>query len=263
MSWVALGVAAVGAVGTVVSSKDAKKNAGATAAPVDIGQVTGDTAQANLNNEGSIEELLRQSNAFQQGQRTDLLNQAIPGYSNIAGSLSATAQQEAANPYALPQDMTDNLTRLAAERGINTGVRGQAGDYSLLRDFGVNELQYGQQNLQNSQSILSTLANVGAVNPLSPLSFYATPGQSLSAATGNQNLAQSGINAQNAANQYATANTWAGVSKLAGTIGGMTSNSNNNFASTTGSGLLNQNGGGFVDNYSGIPAGGGSAGYSY
>jgi hypothetical protein len=180
-----------------------------------------DSALGNLDNEGSIESLLRQSNAFQQGQRTDLLNQAIPGYSNIAGALSTQAQQEASNPYAIPPDMVANLTRLAAERGINTGVRGQAGDYSLLRDFGVNELQYGQQNLQNSQSILSTLAGIGAVNPLSPLSFYSTPGQALGAAQGNQSLAQSGINAQNAANQYATANTWAGVSKLAGTIGGL------------------------------------------
>jgi hypothetical protein len=164
--------------------------------------------------------LLRSSNSFQQQQKTSLLNSAVPGYSQIAGNLSSFAQNASANPYALPADFSSNLTRLAAERGINTGVRGQAGDYSLLRDFGVNELNYGQQQLNNAQSITSTLAGLGSVNPLSPLSFYTTPGQALQASSANQNLAQSGINAQNAANNTANANTWNSIAKLGGVAAG-------------------------------------------
>ena len=226
MSWVALGAAAVGAVGSVVSSSQSKKNAGTTAAPLNVNQISTDSINANNQNEPEIEALLSSSNAFQQQQKTSLLNQAVPGYSQIAGNLSGIAQNASANPYALPKDFSDNLTRLAAERGINTGVKGQAGDYSLLRDFGVNELQYGQQNINNAQSITSMLAGLGSVNPLSPLSFYTTPQQALSAASGNQNLAQSGINAQNAANNNANANTWNAVSKLAGTGAALYNNQN-------------------------------------
>ena len=65
------------------------------------------------------------------------------------------------------------------------------------------------------------------MNPLSPLSFYTTPNQAMSAASGNQNLAQSGINAQNAANNNANANTWNSISKLAGVAGGAIANQYN------------------------------------
>lgn len=219
-SWAAVGAAAVTAVGSYASSRQAKKGAGQTAAPLDIGQITNDTTQANIANQPEIEALLRKSNSFNQGQNLNLLEQAIPGYSKIAGNLSNYAQNASANPYALPKDFTDNLTRLAAERGISTGVRGQANDFSLLRDFGVNSLQYGQQQIQNTQSILGTIAGLAKVNPLSPLSFYSTPQMAYGAAAQNQNLAQSGINARNAANNYATANTWSSLSSLAGTAAG-------------------------------------------
>lgn len=216
MSWVGLGTAAVGVVGTIVSSRNAKKNAGQTAPPLDIKDISKQSIQGNIENEPDIEALLRKSNAFNQSQNTNLLNMAIPGYDKIAGNLSGVAEHASADPYALPKGFADNLTRLAAERGISTGQRGQAQDFSLLRDFGVNQLQYGQQNIQNSQSILATLAGIGKVNPMSPLSFFSTPGQALGAAGANQDLAQSGINSTNAANQYATANTWSGISQLAG-----------------------------------------------
>jgi hypothetical protein len=240
-SWVAIGAAAVTAVGGIISSKQAKKGAGQTASPINIGDTAQQSIAANTQNEPEIEALLRQSNAFTQNQNLSLLNKAIPGYSSIAGNLSKQAQEASADPYALPKDFTDNLTRLAAERGINTGVRGQANDFSLLRDFGVNSLQYGNQRIQQSQGILQTLAGLAKVNPLSPLSFYATPQQSLAAATGNQSLAQSGINAQNQANLYASQNEWSSFSRLAGTAAGAW-NSYNSGAGDSGGGIsLGQN----------------------
>jgi hypothetical protein len=208
--------AGASAYGTYQSGQNAKAAAGKQAPTLDIGQITKDSAMGNIQAEPDIEALIHSSNKFNQKENLSLLEKAIPGYSKIQGNLSTLAQNASANPYALPQGVADNLTRLAAERGISTGVRGQAQDFSLLRDFGVNELAYGQQNIANTQSILGTLAGLGKVSPLSPLSFYSTPGQALGAAGTNQSANQASINAQNAANQYATDNTWAGISKLAG-----------------------------------------------
>jgi hypothetical protein len=208
--------AGASAYGTYQSGQNAKAAAGKQAPTLDIGQITQDSAIGNVQAEPDIEALIHSSNKFNQKENLSLLEKAIPGYSKIQGNLSTLAQNASANPYALPQGVADNLTRLAAERGISTGVRGQAQDFSLLRDFGVNELAYGQQNIANTQSILGTLAGLGKVSPLSPLSFYSTPGQALGAAGTNQSANQASLNAQGAASQYATDSTWAGISKLAG-----------------------------------------------
>lgn len=216
MSWGFVAGAAITAVGGVVSANQAKKGAGKTAPPIDIGDVSKTAIQANIENMPDIEALLKQSNKFQQRQNLSLLEQAVPGYSGISSNLAGIAAESSANPYALPKDFTDNLTRLAAERGINTGVRGQANDYSLLRDFGVNSLQFGQQRIGQAQSIVSMLAGLGKVNPLSPLSFMTSPDAALAAASGNQALQQSSINAQQSAKNYANASMVNSFSQFAG-----------------------------------------------
>ncbi len=191
------------------------------AAAVDPGQVAGDAIRSNVTNTPEIEALLRRANSFTQDQNLSLLNQAIPGYGQIAQNLSNQALQASANPYGLPKEFSDNLARQAAERGINTGVRGQAGDFSLLRDFGINSLQYGQQQLQSSQNILQTLAGLGKVNPLSPLSMYIQPGQALQGAYQQQSADQSYMNAQQAAANKQAAAGWNGLAAGAGVFGGM------------------------------------------
>src|ERR1043166_1627111 len=183
--------AGASAYGTYEQGQAAKSAASHVAAPISMSQVTQDSALGNISAEPDIEALIRTSNSFNQQQNLSLLNKAIPGYSQIQQNLAKQAASYSANPYQLPAGVADNLNRLAAERGIHTGVKGQAQDYSLLRDFGVNLLNYGQQNINNTQSILSTLAGLGKVNPLSPLSFYGTPGQYFGAAQSNQNLQQS------------------------------------------------------------------------
>lgn len=223
MSWIAVGAAVVVGGSTYMSQKAGSKAPG-QAAPIDIGGASAEAIRANAVNSPEIEALLRRSNEFTQNQNLSLLNQAIPGYSEIAKNLSGRALEASADPYALPKDFTDNLTRLAAERGINTGVRGQAGDFSLLRDFGVNSLQYGQQQLGMSQSILGTLASLGKVNPLSPLSMYVTPANALSAASENRSAEQASLNAQQAAANRSAAAPWnalaAGAGVFAGAYGG-------------------------------------------
>lgn len=219
MSWIALGSAVVVGVGTYAAG--ASQKAPGKAAAIDPTQVQADTIRGNVQNTPEIEALLRRANSFTQGQNLSLLNQAIPGYSQIAQNLSNQAQQASANPYALPKEFSDTLARQAAERGISTGVRGQAQDFSLLRDFGVNSLQYGQQQLASSQNILTTLAGLAKVNPLSPLSMYIQPGQALQVASENRSAEQAYLNAQQAAANKRAAAPWEGLSAAAGVFGGM------------------------------------------
>lgn len=223
MSWIAVGAAVVVGGATYAGQRAGAKAPG-KADSIDVGSASNDAIRANYANSPEIEALLARANEFTQKQNLSLLNRAIPGYTDISKNLSNRALEASANPYALPKDFADNLNRIAAERGINTGVRGQAGDFSLLRDFGVNSLQYGQQQLGQAQSILGTLASLGKVNPLSPLSMYVTPQNALEVASQNRSADQAYLNAQQAAANQKAAAGWnalaAGVGTFAGAYGG-------------------------------------------
>lgn len=174
----------------------------------------------NLSSESDIESLLSRANSFNQDQNIALMEKAMPGYTALSKSLTSTAQSELADPYSLPKDVQDNIARLAAERGISAGTKGEFNDFSLLRDFGINSLQYGQQRIQSAQGITGLLASIAPkVNPLSPLSFYVTPQQSVDVAAGNRSAAQAGVNAATAASNYNDANSWDSITKAAGLLG--------------------------------------------
>lgn len=222
-TWGAIGGAAITVIGGAISNNQAKKKAGNVAQyeNVDLQQEQFDALQGNLGAQSSIEDLLTRANAFQQSQANTLAEQAMPGYGALSQSLTQRAQTMADNPYDVPEEVTKNLERLAAERGISAGTRGQFNDFSLLRDFGVNSLQYGQSNIQGAQSITSLLSSIAPkVNPMSPLSFYVTPQQNAGNTTANnrenQAIAQGGINAQNAAANQASTDLWSNLSQLAG-----------------------------------------------
>jgi hypothetical protein len=228
MSWGLIGGAVITTVGGAIASNQSKKKAGAEApyTSVDLQQEQRDALEGNIASQGSIEQLLARANQFQQGQALSLTNQAMPGYEALTKTLSARAQTLAENPYAVPKEVEDNLARIAAERGISAGTRGEFNDFSLLRDFGVNSLQYGRENLGQAQSITSLLASIAPrVNPMSPLSFYVTPEQNAGITTQNnqtqQGVRQSSNNA-NAAASNANNATWANlINGVAGTASGL------------------------------------------
>lgn len=226
-TWWAVGTAVVGAVGSYTSSQKAKKAAGKTAAyeNVDLQQQQRDALAGNISSQSSIEQLLERANSFQQDQAISLTDKAMPGYSDLAKSLTSRAQGMTDNPYDVPKEVEDNLARIAAERGISAGTRGQFNDFSLLRDFGVNSLTYGRENINQAQSITSMLAGIAPrVNPMSPLSFYVTPQQNAANTTNNnqtnQAIQQGSINASAAANNAANANTWSSLTQIAGAYAG-------------------------------------------
>lgn len=216
-TWGAIGAAAVTVVGGAISANQAKKKAGASVPyeNVDLQQQQKDAIEGNLNSQSSIEALLGRSNDFQQGQALSLAEKAMPGYTKLASSLTNTATTLAEHPYDVPKEVQDNLERIAAERGISAGTRGQFNDFSLLRDFGVNQLEYGRANLSQASQITNLLSSIAPkVNPMSPLSFYVTPQQNAANTTENnqtnQSIAASKANADAAASNANNA-TWANL----------------------------------------------------
>lgn len=217
-SWGAIAVGAGTAIAGAFSANASKKAAKAGQAdPIKLSDVTADAIRTNNQLAPEAEALSRRTNEFNQAESLRMLEMAVPGYGNLAKQLSGIAGESLANPYALPEEFSANLERLAAERGISTGVRGEAGDFSLLRDFGINSLEFGQQRIGQAQGIMTMLAGLGKVNPLSPLSFYATGDSALAAASGNQALQQSALNAR-AAGAAQAQSTWG---QTIGAIGGI------------------------------------------
>ncbi len=229
--WGAVAAAVVSAGAGAVAANQAQKKAGKVAAydNPSLPLTQQDAISSNLSNQSSIENLISQGNKFAGQQATSLQEQVMPGYTDLAKTLTGRAQTLAAHPYDVPQEVQDNLSRIAAEKGISAGTRGQFNDFSLLRDLGVNQLQYGQTAISQASSLTGVLAAIAPkVNPMSPLSFYVTPAQSLANTTNNntqnQAIAQGSINAQNAASAAGNADLWGSLSKIAGLYGSSITN---------------------------------------
>lgn len=248
--WAAVAGAVVAAGTAVYSASKNKKVAPGQAAAIDPQADQAAAVKGNLANQADIEKLTSSTNTFNQSQANSLMEQAMPGYKALSSSLTSQAQKLADNPYAVPQDVQDNLQRLAAEKGVSTGRTGQAGQFSLLRDLGVNELQYGQSNLQSASGLTSLLSSIAPkVNPMSPMSMYVTPGQQTQASETNQAMQQGTLNANAAAqnaNSQTNANMWGQIGSAAsGAISAgigaynSTSNSNPSGADMSANGSLN------------------------
>lgn len=215
--WVA-GATVVSSVGGALLGKQKAPKA---APPIDLTAEQRKSIAGNISNEGDIESLISRANSFSQDQNLALMEKAMPGYGALSKALTSTAQSELADPYSLPKDVQDNIARLAAERGISAGTKGEFNDFSLLRDFGINSLQYGQSRINQAQGITGLLASIAPkVNPLSPMSFYVTPGQQAQVAAGNQSAQQAQYNAQAAADNYNNASLWGAVTRGVGTLAG-------------------------------------------
>lgn len=216
MSWAMVAGAAVSVGSQLLKPKQKSPE---MAPAIDLNDEAKKAIAGNLSNQDSIEALLARANTFNADQNISLMEQAMPGYGALSKSLTETAQSQLDNPYGLPKDVEQNLQRLAAERGISAGTKGEFNDFSLMRDFGINSLQYGQSRIQSAQGITGLLASISPkVNPLSPMSFYVTPTQTADVAAGNRSAQQSKNNADTAATNQNRTDTWAGLTKAAGNL---------------------------------------------
>ena len=155
-----------------VETVDVKKQTG-----IDLGQVSKENIQANLENLPLAQQLVAQADAFAQEQYLGLTEKAMPGFGAYQKKLTQAGMERLDSMYELPEDQKQYLARQAAERGVSRGTRGQFNEFDLMRDFGISSMQYGSQRLQEAQSIFQQLnATMPRVNPTSPLNFL-TSGQ--------------------------------------------------------------------------------------
>lgn len=203
----------VGAAGGLLNKKKAPAVVPYT--PVNPQAEQTNAISGNLSALPSIDDLLAQSNTFQQSQASQLMEKALPGYGQFARNLTSTASSLAANPYQVPKSVTDQLTQYAAENNIAGGTGAASGfsESNILRSLGVNALQYGQANLSSAMNALSVLTGTAPrTSPMSPLSFLVTPAEQIS----NQQLTnrmqqqtgQGGANAATAAANWNSQNLW-------------------------------------------------------
>lgn len=218
-TWGMIGSAVVTGAASYLSRPKAPKTVDYD--PVNLQAEQRKALEGNLGSQSSIEALINRGNAFATDQAIGIAEKTMPGFGELQKSLTSRAQGLADNPYDVPEEVQKNLERIAAEKGISAGTRGQFNDFSLLRDLGVNQLEYGRANLSQAQQITGLLSSIAPkVNPMSPLSFYVTPGQSTAVTTENnqqrQAIRQGGANAEAAADNSARADLWGSLTKIAG-----------------------------------------------
>ena len=162
--------------GQLIGANQIKAPKTAQYTPVDLQAEQAKAVSGNLANLESIERLTSKTNTYNQSEATRLMEQAIPGWSQLQSAATAQAQKLLTNPYELDSDTQEYLAKQAAERGISAGTRGQFSDFSYLKDFGITSMQAAQSRISQAQSLMGILASTSPrVNPMSPISMYITP----------------------------------------------------------------------------------------
>ena len=202
----AAGISAAGSIlGSVLGRQKAPPQA--TYTPVDPTAVAASTISGNLGNLKSAESLSSQTNSFNQGEASRLLEQAMPGFGALQKRLLAQVDNDLKSGSSLPQDVKDQISRYAAEKGVSRGTSGNFNGFSLVKDFGFNLVDW--QNAQRARA-LNTLSTVFGmtprVNPMSPMAMMVDPNTAIQTQAQNNQMAynatQAGYNAQTAASNY-------------------------------------------------------------
>lgn len=247
--------------GQLIGANQIKAPKTAQYTPVDLQAEQAKAVSGNLANLESIEKLTSKTNTYNQSEATRLMEQAIPGWSQLQSAATAQAQKLLTNPYELDSDTQEYLAKQAAERGISAGTRGQFSDFSYLKDFGITSMQAAQSRISQAQSLMGTLASTSPrVNPMSPISMYITP-QAQAEETRftnvrQQETQQAQYNAEAARNNWkwqSYMNSWAQHNAEMGSIwssgitgmGGKSKNVGKTGASGAGGGMVGDFGSGF------------------
>jgi hypothetical protein len=163
-----------------------------------------ETEQSNARNLAGATRMAAGVNTASQNEANRVMEMAIPGFSKIRDKLTAAAMSDLESENGLPAEMEQELARLAAERGISRGTSGQFNDFSLMKDFGFNMVDYAQAQRVKALNTLSQITGMSPrINPMSPMSSLLTVDKAL------------GIQDQNNQRQWQTDMARAGVNMAA------------------------------------------------
>lgn len=116
---------------------------------VDPSREAGKAISGNLRNLPEAAELARRSDAANASNYAALMEQLIPGYSNIAKNISGSI--ESMSRGEIPSDLAAYLGRKNAELGITTGTSGSDFDRNrLARNYGLTSLDLINRSLDSA-----------------------------------------------------------------------------------------------------------------
>jgi hypothetical protein len=215
--------AAIGGIAGALIGKQ-KAAPAATFKPVDVQEEQRKAIAGNLANFDNASTLSSKTNSFNQTEATRLLEQALPGFSAIRGKLLAEVNKDLEGGNNLPRELSDNLSRIAAEKGITRGTSGGFQSFSVLKDFGFNLVDWKNASRARALNTLSTVYGMAPrVNVMSPMSSMVDPNTAISVAGQNSqmqyNVDQAALNAQTAASNY-NRSRLAGIVQSVGTVAG-------------------------------------------
>lgn len=155
-------------------------------ANVDLAGSQKASIDANTSNFKGAASLSTMQNDYAQNESQRLLEKAIPGFGAIQQKLLSKVNEDLSSS-GLSADVTANISRLAAERGISRGTSGGFNDFNLVRDFGFNLVDFENAKRARSLSTLQSVYGMAArVNPMTPMASFVTPGQSLQTSQFNE-----------------------------------------------------------------------------
>lgn len=146
-----------------------------------------DAAGFNQRNLGTATKVTSDINTAAQNEANRLMELAVPGYSKMQSKLMEAAASDLASENKLPAEMEAEIARMAAERGISRGTSGQFNDFSLIKDFGFNMVDYAQaQRVKALNTLSSIMGMTPRVNPMSPMSMLIDTNTALQVQQTNQ-----------------------------------------------------------------------------
>lgn len=138
----------------------------------------------NIGNLPGIANLTQGTDAISNAGAASGLQQNLPGYESMLNQASTNTQQELSGQ--LPQDVVNQITQEAAERGVATGqgTNSQDTNSAMLSAMGQNS----EQQMQTGQSNLNTLIGETPQGAqFNPASMFVTPTDEQAAQQGVQN----------------------------------------------------------------------------
>ena len=204
-----LAASLISAGGSILGSILGKQKAPqqATYTPVDPQAVQKKAIEGNLQNLGQAQNLASQTNSFNQTQANPLMEQAMPGFGAMQKRLMSSINDDLNSQNSMPQEMQDQISRFAAEKGVTRGTSGNFNGFNLVKDFGFNLTDWKNASRARALNTMSSVFGMTPrVNPMSPMAMMVDPNTAMSVQSQNNqmqyNSQQAGFNAQAAASNY-------------------------------------------------------------
>ena len=155
---------------------------------IDLGAEQQKAITANAAALPGAEALVSAANQFSQDQITKMLEQAIPGYSNIVGTTSQNIESELKGE--IPTDVSQAVQSSAAARALGGGYAGTGMGRNLVaRDLGLTSLDLTSKGLSSAESWMTTMNNLFRPSMIDVSSMFISPQQMFQADFQNQESA--------------------------------------------------------------------------